>query len=241
MSLTIAMPLIDAVRLGVGAVDDRAGLLDRRDDSRTCARQRPHRCRSSWECPPPTAHDPGVAPPGTAPAAPLRAVAADREQHVHPAPDQVADRHPRIDRPPRRVQHRPPLLVNVLDQLRGQHRRLGAAGRIEPAIPAAETEDLPDPVTVVELEKERTDDVVEAGAQPAAGDDPGAGFSRVEEQPFARTRLFEQPWLGRRPPVHPVNLGRNKQIVGHMVIERRRKPALAKRGDDGCHGHGPTL
>ena len=61
----------------------------------------------------------------------------------------------------------------------------------EPLIPVAESEDLPDPVVVAEFQDQGPDHVVEAGTQPAAGDDARLRLRRIEVDPAARAAGLE--------------------------------------------------
>ena len=112
----------------------------------------------------------------------LRAIAADGEQDVHAAPDEIVHRDADVHRPARRTENRAAFLMNVVDELGGDRDRLHTARRIEPAVTAAETKHLRDAVAVVQFEEERADDVVEAGTQATAGHDAGPGLPRVEEE-----------------------------------------------------------
>ena len=98
-------------------------------------------------------------------AAALRAVAADGEEDVHAAPDQVVHGEADVHRAARGAEHRAALLVDVVHELGRQHDRFRAAGGIQPLVAAAKAEHLLHAVGVVQFEEERADDVVQAGAQ----------------------------------------------------------------------------
>ena len=53
---------------------------------------------------------------------------------------------------------------------------------VDQVVAAAKAEHLLHPVGMMELEEERANDVVQAGAQPATRDDAGACLLRIEEQ-----------------------------------------------------------
>ena len=127
----------------------------------------------------------------------LRAVAADGEEDVHAARDEVVHRGADVHRTARGAENRAAFLMNAIDELRRDLHRLHAARGIEPAVAAAKAEHLGDAVAVVQFEKERADDVVEPGAQPAARHNARARLFRVEEKFRARAGQLElKSWLG---------------------------------------------
>src|SRR6187401_2922066 len=81
--------------------------------------------------------------------------------------------------------------MNTVDELRRDVHRLHRAVRIDSAVAAAKADDLRNTVPVMELEKERANDIVQPRAQTAAGDDAGARLLRVEEQLRARPSQLE--------------------------------------------------
>jgi len=132
-------------------------------------------------------------------AATLGPVTADGEQDVHPAPDQVVDRHFDIDRAARSAQHGAAGILDVADDIRAERQRFRPAGGIEPLITSAKAEHFSHPVAMMQLQIQRADHVVHAGTQTTAGDDAGASLLRVEKQPVARPSQFEQQLLRRWP------------------------------------------
>jgi hypothetical protein len=56
------------------------------------------------------------------------------------------------------------------------------------------------------FEKQRSDYIVESGAQPPASDNPGASFRRIKEKIFARTRQFKEEAI-LRPHIYGTNDG----------------------------------
>jgi hypothetical protein len=72
--------------------------------------------------------------------------------------------------------------MNAIHKLRRDLHRLRTVRGIEPAVAAAKAEHLGDAVAVVQFEKERADDVVEAGAQSATRHNARARLFRVEEK-----------------------------------------------------------
>ena len=92
--------------------------------------------------------------------------------------------------------------MDVVYQLGRQLDRGLAARRIKPRIAAPETEHLLHAVSVVQFVEQRTDDVIQAGAQPAAGDNSCPGPRGIEEQLGARPGQLEPPlllWLQQAP------------------------------------------
>src|SRR6476659_6321997 len=81
--------------------------------------------------------------------------------------------------------------MNTTDVFRGELYRLTIGFGIEPAVTAAKAEHLLHAIAVVELEKERTNDVVQSGTKSAAGHDAGPRFLRVKEKLCARPGCLE--------------------------------------------------
>ena len=81
--------------------------------------------------------------------------------------------------------------MDVLDQLRREvHRPVPVTG-FQPFETVGETVHLVHPVVVVQAEHDGTDDIVDARAETAAGDDAAGHPGRVEIEAFARTRGLE--------------------------------------------------
>ena len=112
----------------------------------------------------------------------LGSVAAHGEKNVHVARNEIVHRSADIDGTARRAKDRPAMLMNVVNKCRRDLHRLNSALRIEPAVATAETEHFRDAVAVVQFEKERANDVVQARTQTATRNDPGARLLRIEKQ-----------------------------------------------------------
>ncbi len=112
----------------------------------------------------------------------LRAVAAHGEKNVHAAGDEIVHRAPDVHRSARRTENGAALLMNPVHELGRDFHRLDTARRIESAVSAAKTEHFAHAVTIVQLEKERSDDVVQPRTQTAAGHDACARLLRIEEE-----------------------------------------------------------
>ena len=88
------------------------------------------------------------------------------------------------------------MLMNVINKCRRDLHRLNSALRIEPAVASTKTEHLRDAVPVVQFEKERANDVVQARTQTATRNDPGARLLRIEKKLRARSGQLElDPWI----------------------------------------------
>ena len=125
----------------------------------------------------------------------LRAVTANHEENVDLASYQVVHRDTDVYRSARGIQLGAAFLVNILDELGSKRDRFGAAPRIKPLIATNESEDLAYAITVMKFQNERTDDVIQSGAQAAAGDDACTRVLRIEEKALARAGNFEQKLL----------------------------------------------
>jgi hypothetical protein len=71
--------------------------------------------------------------------------------------------------------------VDVVDEFGRQHNRLLPAGGVETLKTAPEPKRLFHSVSVVQFVKQRADDVIQARAQPAAGDNPCPGSRGIKE------------------------------------------------------------
>jgi hypothetical protein len=119
------------------------------------------------------------------------AVTADTEEDVDFHFLQAVDHHADVLGAARTPEHRPPLVADGADGVARDVHGLEAVGRVEPAVAILETDDVPDPVVVVELEKERADDTVDPRREAAAGHHGRARRRRVEVNHLARPRLLE--------------------------------------------------
>ena len=127
----------------------------------------------------------------------LRAVATDGEENVNATRDKVVHRDTGFYRAARGVEDGASFLMNAMDELRRDLHRLDPFCGIEPAVTAAKAKHLSDTVAVVHFEKERADDVVEAGAQAATRHNARARLFRVEEKFRTRAgQLKLKSWLG---------------------------------------------
>ncbi len=83
-----------------------------------------------------------------------------------------------------------------------------AGGGVEAEVAVADAQHVADAVVLGELEVDRADDVVQPGAESAAGDDGGGGIEGVEVDAFARAGLFKQQVLVR-------GFGRDVELVAN--------------------------
>src|ERR1041385_9169262 len=158
----------------------------------------------------------------------LRAIAADREQHIDPAPNQVVHRHYRVHRTARSIQHGAAGLVNVFHDLSGQFDRLLSSRRIQSTIAVAKTEDFLHAIAMMQLQEQRANDVIEPRTKTAARDNARASFRRVKKQFLAGSGPLEKQRRNRRLAVVPFDFGRNQNIVRRAMIEWRGKTTFAE-------------
>ena len=151
----------------------------------------------------------------------LRAVAADAEEHVDALAMEEVDDDLRILRAARAAQGCAAQFVNLGDEGIGERNRREARGRVEAEIAVADAEHVAHAVVPRELLIDRADDVVEAGAEAAAGDDRGARVKGIEVDPLAWSGPLEEQILmrgfGRR-----VDLKANTMGAGNEVAQIRR-------------------
>jgi len=119
------------------------------------------------------------------------AVAADHEQDADAVGFQVVDHLRGFLRSAGRTQQCAAFVMDVRDRFRRQRHHLVAESRDEPLVAIAEAEDALHAVAARQFQHDSADDVVEAGAQSAAGNDAAPHRARVEENPVARTGQFE--------------------------------------------------
>ncbi len=223
--------VVDAVRFGVGAVQDLGRFLDCRQVAEA-ARDEGHVVINGLGD---ADHGQGMAaPPGfleQVVAAALGAVAAEGEQDIHAAPDQVVHGNPDVHRAARGPQHGAAVLMNVVDELRRQHERLLAARRVEALVAVAKTEDFLHAVAVMKFQKQGTDHVVQPRAQSAAGDDASAGLLGIEEQLRAWASEFELEFLLFRRVGVADEAGRHAGLVADCAPLGGREAGFAQSGD----------
>src|SRR6516165_2406736 len=101
----------------------------------------------------------------------LRAIAANREEDIDAAADQIVHRTGRVYRTTRSAQNGAGLQVNPIHYFVCEDERFGAVFRIQPLISPPEAEHLFYAIGVMHFEKQRPDDIVEPGTQSSAGND----------------------------------------------------------------------
>ncbi len=120
-----------------------------------------------------------------------RAVAADDEQRADAQRLQPVDHLDGILAAARRPQHGPALLVNLAHPRRAKPHGVVAVARHHAFEAVAKAEDVLHAVGMRELQDQPADDVVDAGTQAAARDDPAPQRRRIEEDAIARAGNFE--------------------------------------------------
>ena len=84
------------------------------------------------------------------------------------------------------------MVVNLVNKCWCKHYRLGTRRRIKTLIATSKSQDFRHSVCVMELEKKRADDVVQAWTQAAARYNTGASPRGLEEQLRARSGKLKQ-------------------------------------------------
>jgi hypothetical protein len=166
----------------------------------------------------------------------LRAVATDGEENVNATRDQVIHRDAGTYRAARGAEDGASFLMNAIDELRRDLHRLGTFCGVEPAVTAAKAKDLGDAVAIVQFEKQRADDVVEAGAEAATRHNTRPRLFRIEEELGTRARKLElKSWIcADFDPFRDAELVAERVAVGRgetWLAESRgvhRKRAIAR-------------
>ena len=179
----------------------------------------------------------------------LGAVAADAQEDGNAALDEEIDHFADFLLAAGGGEDGAAVAVDVVDELGGQdQRRLGLEG--EALVAVADAEDFAHAVVVVQFEEGGADDVVEAGAQAAAGDDGGTGLPRIEKDLLARTGLLEKGVGIDRFARGDFDLMADAGLVGNEIADavaaddvegqRRIMQARAEGADGGVDdgGHG---
>ena len=149
----------------------------------------------------------------------LRAVAPDAEEQIDALALQEIDDHGGILRPARRAQHRAALVVDPFHVFGRQQQRPRPLRRIQPLVAIADAQHGRHAVAMVELQEDRTDDVVQAGAKAAAGDNSRLAAARVEEDLFPRTGLFDRQFRAKGPAALRFNPVKHPRIIRHEVAQ----------------------
>jgi hypothetical protein len=114
--------------------------------------------------------------------------------------------------------------MNAIDELRRDLHRLGTFCGVEPAVTAAKAKDFGDAVAIVQFEKQRADDVVEAGAEAATRHNTRPRLFRIEEELGTRARKLElKSWICA--DFDPL---RDAELVADRVAVRRGETWLAE-------------
>ena len=87
------------------------------------------------------------------------------------------------------------MVVNLVNKCRCEHYRLGTRRRIKTLIATSKPQDFRHSVCVMEFEKKRADDVVQAWTQAAARYDAGASPGGIEEQLRAWPGKLKQDFI----------------------------------------------
>src|SRR5262249_29534539 len=136
----------------------------------------------------------------------LCAITADGEEDIDAAADEVFHSTGFVHWTARSAQNRAGLQMNAIHQLVCENERLGGVFRIQPLMSPPEAEHLFYPVGVMQLEKQRSDYIVESGTQSSAGNNASTSFGRIEEQFFTRACQFKEAAV-RRPRINGANDG----------------------------------
>jgi hypothetical protein len=145
----------------------------------------------------------------------------------HAQPREVFNGSRAVHHPTGCAKHCAALTMDVIHEFGCQQDGLLIMGWVEASEAAAESEHLFHTVGMVQLAEERTDDVVQAGAQAATRDNPCANLAGIEEQFGTRARQLEQQPL-LRGSQSARDMLRHILIVTHESAQRRRIPRLAR-------------
>src|SRR5262249_4627461 len=115
----------------------------------------------------------------------LRAITADAEQNIAAAPDEIVHSTGGVRWAAGGAQNSAGRQMNPTHDLGREDERFGAPLRVQPLKSPAEAKHLSDAVRVMHLVKQRSDHIVQSGAESSAGHNAGASFRWIEEQPFA--------------------------------------------------------
>ena len=162
-----------------------------------------------------------------------RAVPADAEQDVDLERNERVHHLGGILHAARGTEDRAAVGVDVLDVLQAQELGRAGGARDQAGVAVADTIDLVHAIPVVQFHGQGADDIVEAGAEPAAGDNGGAGLGRIKEDRLARAGLFESPFGHLRYDVRQ-HTGADAICIGDemelpvltlLIIQQRRRNA----------------
>jgi len=172
-------------------------------------------------------------------AAPQGADAADHDQNADIEMLQGVDDFLHRLRPPGRSQNGAAELMDLGHTARGQLQHVVAAARNEAAQAVADAQGGGHAVMVMSLHDDGPDDVVDARADAAAGDDGQLGVARIEKKPGPGTGLLEQHLPG------PLGLqaflgdaGQHRRPVGdeRSALLGRVEAGFAEARHDGIAG-----
>ena len=183
-------------------------------------------------------------------------VAADGEEDLHVVALERIDHDRGLVRPAGSAEARSAAVVDVADEVEPERDRSAPGGAVEAGEAVAKPEHVPHPVAVAELEDDGADDVVQPGAEAAAGHEGGARARGVEEDSLARACLFERERVVRAGDEAALRVEDDARVIGGVApggnagsaeAERRgqqRGPQRAHdevgRGGEGA-GHGRSL
>src|SRR6185437_4538970 len=127
----------------------------------------------------------------------LRTITADGEENIDATTDQILHSPGLVHWAAGGTQNCAASQMDCIHQPGREGERFVALFRIQPLISPAEAEHLFYTVSVMQFEEQRSDYIVESGAQSSASNNPGASFRRVKEKIFARTCQFKEEVIGR--------------------------------------------
>src|SRR4029077_12478984 len=102
-------------------------------------------------------------------------------KNVHPERNEIVHRSANMNGTARSAENRPAMLMNAINKRGSDLHGLDSAFRIESAVPSAETQHFSHAIAIVQLKKERANNIVESRTQSAARHHGGACFLRVEK------------------------------------------------------------
>jgi hypothetical protein len=118
--------------------------------------------------------------------------------------------------------------MDVVHEVGGEDQGFAAAVGVESAVAIAESEYFPDAIAMEEFEVDGADDVVQAGAESAAGDDGGAGGGGLKEEGIDGSGAFEESGVFGGLVILPGDAFRDPTAVASGQGSRRGNTGFAE-------------
>ena len=149
----------------------------------------------------------------------LSAVAADTENDVNPLFQKEIGHFIRVLLSARRAEDRAAIFVDSVDHLEGEWNRGETDFWNEALVAIADSDDVFYAIVEVQFKKDGTNNVVQARAKAAAGDDSRFRLAWIEENLFPSTGLFEKGQLLRRRIFSEADFMLDEQVIVNKIRE----------------------